>query len=147
MHACRWGRLGAAQALLALGAGVDESNAAGFSPLKLAALGGWPDLVQLLLHARAPVNGGYGTGRSALMVACSGCPEKTLAGVGPRPRNLPSRSLEEVRAGQAACVALLTRGGADLGLTTKQGRTALMVAARAALLGGAHKRRARPRGR
>ena len=150
MHACRWGRLGAAQALLALGAGVDEANSAGFSPLKLAALGGWPDLVQLLLHARAPVDGGYGTGRSALMVACAGCTDATPAGVGPRPANAPRRSREDVRAGQASCAALLAQGGADLGLTTKQGCTALMVAAekgRAGAVRALLRARADPRAR
>jgi len=103
MHASRLGEHAIVEALLALGAERDSTNADGNNALWLACFQGDLAVIQLLVTAGVPLNHQNDNGATALMYAAS--------------------------AGKASVVALLLAGGADTKLSSLDGFTALDMAA------------------
>ena len=125
MHAVFNGHAAAVRYLLERGAGVDLANEAGFSPLKLAATISSLEIVQVLVAGGAPLDSKYGNGRTALMAAAE---PNRAAGVLLRGGGQPAVT-EAVLQEQGAVIAFLSQSGATVDATTRQGQTALMIAA------------------
>jgi ankyrin repeat protein len=128
------GRTDTVRKLLAEGADVNWRNAAGWTPLMIAAAEKHLDTVQVLLAAKADPNQRNAYGRTALMFASSyGQLEivRALLAAGADPNIVANDTtgwtalVAASVAGHTAVVDALLKGNADPRLLTKEGRRAI----------------------
>lgn len=136
--AAEYGRLEIVDILLAAGAALELAGCADRTPLLAAVHAGELQVVHRLLAAGANPSAGVGTGKSALVLACtpSNGPELVAlliaAGVDPNaaePETLTTPLHEAAERNQPAIVAQLLAAGADVDARDHNGMTPFLIAA------------------